>query len=356
MISIRSSAQAVETLDGPVLVLAGAGTGKTRVLTTRIAHILATGRARPSDILAVTFTNKAAREMKARVGAMVGQIVEGMPWLGTFHSIGAKILRRHAELVGLKPDFTILDVDDQIRLLKQLLAAEDIDEKRWPARVLAGLIDSWKNRGLTPEQVPAGEAASFAGGKGKKLYAAFQDRLKVLNAADFGDLLLECIRLFREQPEVLRQYQARFKYILVDEYQDTNVAQYLWLRLLGQSTGGACTLRPHSGTAPRLVESPAKSIRADESRCPPHDSGALAGSMPSPQGDAGPMLADCRDSRRARPRTSAASATTTSRSTAGAAPRSTTSCASSTTSPAPRSSGSSATTAPPPTSSPPPRI
>jgi DNA helicase II / ATP-dependent DNA helicase PcrA len=226
---------AVETLEGPVLVLAGAGTGKTRVLTTRVAHILATSHARPSEILAVTFTNKAAREMKARVGAMVGQIVEGMPWLGTFHSIGVKILRRHAELVSLKPDFTILDQDDQIRLLKQLLEAENIDEKRWPARVLAGLLDSWKNRGLTPEQVPSGEAASFASGRGKKLYAAYQERLKVLNAADFGDLLLECIRLFREQAEVLRQYQARFRYVLVDEYQDTNVAQYLWLRLLGQS-------------------------------------------------------------------------------------------------------------------------
>ncbi|MCC6776068.1 MAG: UvrD-helicase domain-containing protein [Hyphomicrobiales bacterium] len=230
--------EAVVTLDGPVLVLAGAGTGKTRVLTTRIAHILATGRARPGEILAVTFTNKAAREMKERVGAMVGQIVEGMPWLGTFHSIGVKILRRHAELVGLKPDFTILDVDDQIRLLKQLLEVERIDEKRWPARVLAGLIDSWKNRGLTPEQVPAGESASFASGKGKKLYIAYQERLKVLNAAEFGDLLLECIRLLREHPDVLRQYQGRFKYILVDEYQDTNVAQYLWLRLLAQSTGG----------------------------------------------------------------------------------------------------------------------
>ena len=227
---------AVETLEGPVLVLAGAGTGKTRVLTTRIAHILATGRARPGDILAVTFTNKAAREMKLRVGTMVGQVVEGMPWLGTFHSIGAKILRRHAELIGLRPDFTILDTDDQLRLLKQQLAAENIDEKRWPARVLADVIDNWKNRGLLPEQVPAGESASFAGGKGKKLYAAYQDRLKMLNAADFGDLLLHCIRLFREHPEMLRQYQARFRYILVDEYQDTNVAQYLWLRLLGQST------------------------------------------------------------------------------------------------------------------------
>jgi DNA helicase II / ATP-dependent DNA helicase PcrA len=227
---------AVETLDGPVLVLAGAGTGKTRVLTVRIAHILATGRARPGEILAVTFTNKAAREMKGRVGEIVGHVVEGMPWLGTFHSIGVKILRRHAELVGLKPDFTILDVDDQIRLLKQLLDAEKIDEKRWPARVLASLIDGWKNRGLTPDQVPAGEAGVFANGKGLKLYRAYQERLKILNAADFGDLLLENIRLFREQPEVLRQYQARFKFILVDEYQDTNVAQYLWLRLLAQRT------------------------------------------------------------------------------------------------------------------------
>ena len=229
---------AVETLDGPVLVLAGAGTGKTRVLTVRIAHILSLGRARPGEILAVTFTNKAAREMKNRVGDIVGGVVEGMPWLGTFHSIGVKILRRHAELVGLKTDFTILDVDDQIRLLKQLLEAENIDEKRWPARVLAMLIDGWKNRGLTPEQVPPGEAAVFANGKGLKLYKAYQERLKTLNAADFGDLLLECIRLFREQPEVLRQYQARFKFILVDEYQDTNVAQYLWLRLLAQRSQG----------------------------------------------------------------------------------------------------------------------
>jgi DNA helicase II / ATP-dependent DNA helicase PcrA len=243
---------AVETLDGPVLVLAGAGTGKTRVLTVRIAHILATGRARPSEILAVTFTNKAAREMKHRVGEIVGQVVEGMPWLGTFHSIGVKILRRHAELVGLKSDFTILDVDDQIRLLKQLLEAENIDEKRWPARVLAMLIDGWKNRGLTPEQVPAGEASAFANGKGLKLYKAFQERLKILNAADFGDLLLECIRLFREQPEVLRQYQARFKFVLVDEYQDTNVAQYLWLRLLAQRTSAL----PASSPGRREASSP----------------------------------------------------------------------------------------------------
>ncbi len=238
--------EAVETLDGPVLVLAGAGTGKTRVLTTRIAHILNLGRAHPREILSVTFTNKAAREMKERVGKMVGQVVEGMPWLGTFHAIGVKILRRHAEMVGLKSDFTILGVDDQIRLIKQILEAEKLDEKRWPARVFAMILDGWKNRGLTPEQVPAGEAAAFANGKGKKLYAAYQERLKTLNAADFGDLLLECIRLFREHPDVLRQYQMRFKYILVDEYQDTNVAQYLWLRLLAQTPSAAKDPSPAS--------------------------------------------------------------------------------------------------------------
>ena len=231
---------AVESLDGPLLVLAGAGTGKTRVLTTRIVHILATGRAFPSQILSVTFTNKAAREMKERVHAMVGEAMEGMPWLGTFHSIGVRILRRHHELVGLKAGFTILDTDDQIRLLKQLLAAENIDEKRWPARLLASTIDGWKNRGLTPRDVPPGEGAVFANGKGGALYAAYQARLKALNAVDFGDLLLEGIRLFRENPDVLAEYHRKFRYILVDEYQDTNVAQYLWLRLLAQGSRNVC--------------------------------------------------------------------------------------------------------------------
>jgi len=232
---------AVEALDGPVLVLAGAGTGKTRVLTTRIAHILSTGRARPYEILAVTFTNKAAREMKQRVGQLIGGAVEGMTWLGTFHAICVKVLRRHAELVDLKSGFTILDTDDQIRLLKQLIAAENLDPKRWPARQFAGLIDSWKNRGLRPDQVPAGEAASFANGRGKELYSAYQTRLKELNAADFGDLLLESLRLFQQNPDVLAIYQKRFRYMLVDEYQDTNVAQYLWLRLLAQGSANvAC--------------------------------------------------------------------------------------------------------------------
>ena len=231
---------AVESLDGPLLVLAGAGTGKTRVLTTRIGHILATRRATPWQILSVTFTNKAAREMKERIGSLIGGSVEGMQWLGTFHSIGVKILRRHAELVGLKSNFTILDADDQLRLLKQLIQANAIEEKRWPARQLATLIDSWKNRGLSPDQVPQDEAFLFAQGKGIALYKAYQDRLKILNACDFGDLLLECIRLFRENPDVLAMYHQKFRYILVDEYQDTNVAQYLWLRLLAQSSHNIC--------------------------------------------------------------------------------------------------------------------
>ncbi|MCT8990855.1 UvrD-helicase domain-containing protein [Chelativorans sp. SCAU2101] len=225
---------AVETTEGPVLVLAGAGTGKTRVLTTRIAHILATGKAFPSQILAVTFTNKAAREMKTRVEILVGQAVEGMPWLGTFHSIGVKILRRHAELIGLSSSFTILDTDDQVRLMKQLIQAEGIDDKRWPARQFAMMVDGWKNKGLAPADIPEGDSRAFAGGRGRALYAAYQERLKTLNAVDFGDLLMHPIRIFREYPDVLADYHRKFRYILVDEYQDTNTAQYLWLRLLAQ--------------------------------------------------------------------------------------------------------------------------
>jgi len=230
---------AVEAMDGPVLMLAGAGTGKTKALTTRIAHLLNTGRARPNEILAVTFTNKAAREMKNRVARLLGQTVEGMPWLGTFHAICVKLLRRHAELVGLKPNFTILDTDDQIRLLKQLIAAENIDEKRWPARQLAGIIDQWKNRAWTPDKVPVSEASAF-NHRGTELYDYYQQRLKTLNAVDFGDLLLHVLTIFRDNPDVLAQYQRWFRYILVDEYQDTNVAQYLWLRLLAQGHRNIC--------------------------------------------------------------------------------------------------------------------
>jgi DNA helicase II / ATP-dependent DNA helicase PcrA len=230
--------EAVLTTEGPLLVLAGAGTGKTRVLTTRIAHILATGRAFPSQLLAVTFTNKAAREMKERIGLLVGGAVEGMPWLGTFHSIGVKLLRRHAELVGLRSDFSILDTDDVVRLIKQILQAEGIDDKRWPAKQFAGMIDTWKNKGLDPAQIPEGDARAFANGKGRELYVAYQNRLKTLNACDFGDLLLHPIRMFRASPDVLAEYHQRFRYILVDEYQDTNTAQYMWLRLLAQRPKG----------------------------------------------------------------------------------------------------------------------
>jgi hypothetical protein len=227
--------EAVQRLDGPVLMLAGAGTGKTRALTARIAHLLATGTARPNEILAVTFTNKAAREMKNRVGALLGQPAEGMPWLGTFHAICVKLLRRHAELVGLKSNFTILDTDDQVRLLKQLIVAAEIDEKRWPARQLASIIDGWKNRALTPDKIPSADAGAF-NRQGPALYAEYQARLKTLNAVDFGDLLLHVIEIFQKNEDLLAQYQRWFRYILVDEYQDTNVAQYLWLRLLAQGT------------------------------------------------------------------------------------------------------------------------
>jgi DNA helicase-2/ATP-dependent DNA helicase PcrA len=269
-------ADAVSSLDGPLLVLAGAGTGKTRVLTTRIAHIIKTGRAYPSQILAVTFTNKAAKEMKERVGRYMGDAVEGMPWLGTFHSIGVKILRRHAELVGLKTDFTILDTDDQIRLLKQLIRAEGIDDKRWPARQLAGHIDSWKNKGLGPDQISEGDARAFGDGKGRDLYRQYQERLKILNACDFGDLLTETIRLFKENPAVLAEYNQKFKYILVDEYQDTNVAQYMWLRLLAQNSSSAdasATASVHA-QAPRLNASSGAATEGNEKQTRSEASGA----------------------------------------------------------------------------------
>jgi len=234
--------QAVLTTEGPVLMLAGAGTGKTAALTARLAHLIATRRAWPSEILCVTFTNKAAREMRERVARHIGDTVEGMPWLGTFHSIGAKMLRRHAERVGLKQNYTIIDTDDQLRLLKQLITENDLDEKRWPARQLAGLIDRWKNRGLNPEDLDALENEAYANGRGQQFYKLYQDRLKALNACDFGDLLLHMLNILRRHRDVLELYQQRFKYILVDEYQDTNQVQYLWLRLLAQERKNICVV------------------------------------------------------------------------------------------------------------------
>jgi len=234
--------EAVLTTEGPVLMLAGAGTGKTAALTHRLANLVRQRLAWPSEILCVTFTNKAAREMRHRVGLLIGDAVEGMPWLGTFHSIGAKMLRRHAELVGLQSNYTIIDTDDQLRLLKQLIQAEGIDDKRWPARQLAGCLDRWKNRGLNPGDLDALENESYANGKGQHFYRLYQDRLKALNACDFGDLLLHMLNIFRTHREVLEQYQQRFKYVMVDEYQDTNAVQYLWLRLIAQNRKNICVV------------------------------------------------------------------------------------------------------------------
>ena len=234
--------EAVLTTEGPVLMLAGAGTGKTAALTARLAHLVWSRRAWPSEILCVTFTNKAAREMRERVGQLIGPAVEGMPWLGTFHAVAARMLRRHAELVGLQSNYTIIDTDDQLRLLKQLIQANDLDERRWPARQLAGLIDRWKNRGLNPADMDAAENEAYANGRGKQFYQLYQDRLKALNACDFGDLMLHMLNIFRREREVLEHYQQRFKYVMVDEYQDTNAVQYLWLRLIAQVRKNLCVV------------------------------------------------------------------------------------------------------------------
>ena len=229
---------AVEALEGAVLVLAGAGTGKTRVLTSRLVHLLVTGKAMPGQILAVTFTNKAAGEVRARVGEMLGRSVEGW-FLGTFHALAARLLRPHAELVGLKPSFTILDDDDQTRLIKQLLEVENIDDKKSPPRAVLAVISRWKDRGLLPPDV-AGDKGTLAEGKLPKIYAAYQQRLLELNACDFGDLLLHHVTILRKYPDILAELHNRFRYILVDEYQDTNTVQYLWLRLLAQERKNIC--------------------------------------------------------------------------------------------------------------------
>ncbi|MXO87718.1 AAA family ATPase [Altererythrobacter aestuarii] len=234
--------EAVLTTEGPVLMLAGAGTGKTAALTHRMAHLIRERMAWPSEILCVTFTNKAAREMRHRVGQLIGDAVEGMPFLGTFHSICAKMLRRHAELAGLQSNYTIIDTDDQLRLIKQLIRDQDLDEKRWPPKQLAGLIDGWKNRGLNPGELEPIDNEAYANGKGQQMYALYQARLKALNACDFGDLLLHMLNIFRQHRDILEQYQTRFKYVLVDEYQDTNAVQYLWLRLIAQNRKNICVV------------------------------------------------------------------------------------------------------------------
>ena len=231
--------EAVETTEGPVLVLAGAGTGKTRVLTARLAHLLATGFAHPGQILAVTFTNRAAREMKERVEALIGRSVDG--WhLGTFHAVAARILRRHAERCGLRSNFTIVDTDDQQRLLKQLMSANGLDDRKWPPRSVLAVIQRWKDRGLSPDGAAAEADEEFADGKAVSLYDQYQERLRVLNAVDFGDLLLHNISVLTAHEDVLADYRRRFRYLLVDEYQDANVAQYLWLRLLARERGNLC--------------------------------------------------------------------------------------------------------------------
>ncbi len=295
------------------------GTGKTRVLTTRLAHILATRRAWPGQILAVTFTNKAAREMKERIGALIGGVVEGMQWLGTFHSIGAKMLRRHAELAGLKSNFTILDTDDQLRLMKQLIDAEGIDEKRWPARTLAAMIDDWKNRGLRPDDVSDSDGQAYAFGKGKTLYRQYQERLRALNAADFGDLLLETLHILRTHPDILADYRDRFRYMLVDEYQDTNVVQYLWLKLLASQSGNVCVVGDDDQSiyAWRGAEVEnilrferdfpgAKVIRLERNyRSTPTILGAASGLIAANKGRLGKTLVDRRRSRASRSRSKA---------------------------------------------------
>ena len=259
--------KAVTHDSGPLLVLAGAGTGKTRVLTTRIAHQLITGRARPSQVLAVTFTNKAAREMLDRVAGLIGGAADGM-FLGTFHSVGVRVLRRHAELVGLKSNFTILDTDDQTRLIKQLLQAEGVDDKKWPARVLSGIIQRWKDRALPPEKVSGEDAGEFANGKAAEIYKLYQTRLAEVNAVDFGDLVMHCVTLWQNHPDVLEQYHRRFRHILVDEYQDTNVAQYLWLRLLAQGTQDVCCVGDDDQSPPSCASS-ATTVRRRTSWRPP---------------------------------------------------------------------------------------
>lgn len=231
--------EACQDINGPLLILAGAGTGKTRVLTHRVSYILNSGLAYPSQILAVTFTNKAANEMLHRVQSIVS--CDGI-WIGTFHSLATKIIRSHLSELDFQPNFTILDADDQYRLIKKIVAEKKIDDKAYPPKFIAYLIERWKDAALSPEELSKSDLYDQLRLKAKEVYSEYQSRLKSLNALDFGDLLMLCIKLFRTHPEVLSYYQDRFKYIMVDEYQDTNVVQYLWLRYLAQKNNNICAV------------------------------------------------------------------------------------------------------------------
>ena len=231
--------EAVEHLDGPLLIVAGAGSGKTKVLTSRIAHIIRSHKAFSSQILAVTFTNKASKEMQIRVSKILGREATGLPWLGTFHSISAKILRKHADAVGLKSNFTIMDQEDQLRLIKNICKAENIDVKKISPKYILAIIDKWKNKGYYPQDVILKKKdvleKSFL-----NIYKIYQQKLIDLNAADFSDLILHTVKIFKNYKDILAIYSKKFKYILVDEYQDTNFIQSEWLKFLSTTNMNLC--------------------------------------------------------------------------------------------------------------------
>ena len=227
-------------MNGPLIVLAGAGTGKTRVLTTKLSKIIRENYANPYEILTVTFTNKAANEMKNRVESILRINTAGW-WIGTFHSMGARILRKNPEIVGLKKQFTIIDTDDQLKLLKQVLSFHNIDDKRWPAKNLSYVIQRWKDKGLNPDNIDQ-HGSDFANNKGAILYETYQKRLKTLNAADYGDLLLQNLNMFHIQPDIKNYYKNKFKFVLVDEYQDTNLCQYQWLQNIVNKNQNICVV------------------------------------------------------------------------------------------------------------------
>ena len=231
--------EAVEYLDGPLLIVAGAGSGKTKVLTSRIAHIIRNHKAFSNQILAVTFTNKAAKEMQIRVSKLLRKEATGLPWLGTFHSISAKILRKHAEAVGLKSNFTIVDQDDQIRLIKNICKAENIDIKKISPKYILAIIDKWKNKGFYPEDVVLKKRETLEKNF-LNIYKVYQQKLVDLNSADFSDLILHTLKIFKNYNDILSIYSKKFKYILVDEYQDTNFVQSEWLKCLSSINKNLC--------------------------------------------------------------------------------------------------------------------